>query len=270
MTDQISRDVLPIPDTPFEGTLPYDVKDSAFAAIEPLRPPADAPNVLVILLDDVGFGASSAFGGPCATPTAERLAADGLKYNRFHTTALCAPTRLPAAGPQPPQRGDGRDHGARHVRARVQLDPAEYVRAARPDPEAQRLLDRAIRQMPRGAGLGDEPDGPVRPWPTGGGGFEHFYGFIGGETNQYYPAIYEGTTPVEPETTPEEGYHFTEDMTDKAIKWVRQQKSLMPDKPFFMYFAPGATHAPHHVPAEWSDKYKGRSIRAGMRCARRS
>jgi arylsulfatase len=100
--------------------------------------------------------------------------------------------------------------------------------------------------------------GPFDAWPTGGGGFEYFYGFIGGETNQYYPAIYEGTTPVEPEKTPEEGYHFTEDMTDKAIKWARQQKSLMPDRPFFMYFAPGATHAPHHVPTEWSDKYKGR------------
>ena len=102
------------------------------------------------------------------------------------------------------------------------------------------------------------PMGPFDAWPTGGGGFEYFYGFIGGETNQYYPAIYEGTTPVEPEKTPEEGYHFTEDMTDKAIKWVRQQKALMPDKPFFVYFAPGAAHAPHHVPTEWSDKYKGR------------
>jgi arylsulfatase len=100
--------------------------------------------------------------------------------------------------------------------------------------------------------------GPFDAWPSGGGGFEYFYGFIGGETNQYYPAIYEGTTPVEPEKTPEEGYHFTEDMTDKAIKWIRQQKALMGDKPFFVYFAPGATHAPHHVPTEWSDKYKGR------------
>ena len=99
--------------------------------------------------------------------------------------------------------------------------------------------------------------GPFNQWPTGGGGFEYFYGFIGGETNQWYPAIYEGTTPVEPPKTPEEGYHFTEDMTDKAIAWVRQQKALMPDKPFFMYFAPGATHAPHHVAPEWIDKYKG-------------
>ena len=95
-------------------------------------------------------------------------------------------------------------------------------------------------------------------WPTGGGGFEHFYGFIGGETNQYAPALYEGTVPVEPDRTPEEGYHFTEDMTDHAIDWIRQQKALMPDKPFFVYYAPGATHAPHHVPAEWSAKYKGK------------
>ena len=100
--------------------------------------------------------------------------------------------------------------------------------------------------------------GPFDAWPSGGGGFEHFYGFIGGETNQYAPAIYDGTVPVEPDRTPEEGYHFTEDMTDQAIDWIRQQKALMPDKPFFAYFAPGATHAPHHVPTEWSDKYKGK------------
>jgi arylsulfatase len=102
------------------------------------------------------------------------------------------------------------------------------------------------------------PLGPFDHWPSGGGGFEYFYGFIGGETNQYYPALFEGTSPVEPEKTPEQGYHLTEDLADKATKWVRQQKSLMPDKPFFMYFAPGATHAPHHVPKDWSDKYKGK------------
>ena len=102
------------------------------------------------------------------------------------------------------------------------------------------------------------PMGPFDQWPTGGGGFEYFYGFIGAETNQWYPAIYEGTTPVEPDKTPEQGYHFSEDLTNKAIKWTRQQKALMPDKPFFMYFAPGACHAPHHVPKEWADKYKGK------------
>jgi arylsulfatase len=102
------------------------------------------------------------------------------------------------------------------------------------------------------------PMGPFDAWPSRGGGFEHFYGFLGGETNQYAPAIYEDTVPVEPDRTPEEGYHFTEDMTERAIDWVGQQKALMPDKPFFMYYAPGATHAPHHVPTEWSDKYKGK------------
>jgi arylsulfatase A-like enzyme len=102
------------------------------------------------------------------------------------------------------------------------------------------------------------PLGPFDSWPSGGGGFEYFYGFIAGETNQYYPALYDGTAPIEPEKTPEEGYHLTEDMTDKAITWIRQQKALMPDKPFFVYFAPGATHAPHHVPPEWSAKYKGK------------
>jgi arylsulfatase len=101
------------------------------------------------------------------------------------------------------------------------------------------------------------PLGPFDSWPTGGGGFEYFYGFLGGETNQYYPALYEGTTAIEPDRTPEEGYHFTEDMTDRAIKWVRQQKALMGDRPFFMYFAPGATHAPHQVAPEWSAKYEG-------------
>ncbi len=262
MTDQRSRDVLPIPDRPFAGALPYDAKDpdnTAFPPIEPLRPPAQAPNVLVILLDDVGFGASSAFGGPCATPTAERLAGNGLKYNRFHTTALCAPTRAALLS--------GRNHHSVGMGVITELaTSAPGYSSVRPNtcaPLAQTLLLNGYSTAQFGKChevpvWQTSPLGPFDAWPTGGGGFEYFYGFIGGETNQYSPAIYEGTTPVEPETTPEEGYHFTEDMTDKAIKWARQQKSLMPDKPFFMYFAPGATHAPHHVPTEWSDKYKGR------------
>ena len=113
------------------------------------------------------------------------------------------------------------------------------------------------------------PAGPFDAWPTGGGGFEYFYGFIGGEANQWYPTLYEGTTPVEPEKTPEEGYHLMEDMTDKAIDWIGQQKSLAPDKPFFIYFAPGATHAPHHVPKDGPTSTRASSIRAGTSCARR-
>jgi arylsulfatase A-like enzyme len=259
MAEQISRDVLPIPDRPYGGELPVDAKDpeATFPPIEPLLPPAGAPNVLVVLLDDVGFGASSAFGGPCATPTAERLAGNGLKYNRFHTTALCAPTRAALL--------TGRNHHTVGMGVITELaTSAPGYSSIRPNtcaPLAQTLQMNGYSTAQFGKChevpvWQTSPMGPFHAWPTGSG-FEYFYGFIGGETNQYYPAVYEGTTAMEPEKTPEEGYHFTEDMTDKAIKWARQQKSLMPDKPFFMYFAPGATHAPHHVPTEWSDKYKG-------------
>jgi len=261
MTDQVRRDALPIPAEPYEGELPLDAKDpdAKFPPIEPLRPPAGAPNVLIVLLDDVGFAASSAFGGPCATPTAERLAGNGLKYNRFHTTALCSPTRAALLS--------GRNHHSVGMGGITEIaTSAPGYNSIRPDscaPLAQTLKLNGYST----AQLGKchevpvwetSPMGPFDNWPSGGGGFEYFYGFIGGETNQYYPAIYEGTTAVEPDKTPEEGYHFTEDMTDKAIQWVREQKSLMPEKPFFMYFAPGATHAPHHVPEEWSAKYKGK------------
>jgi arylsulfatase len=261
VSDEISRSVLPIPDQRYEGELPLDAKDphATFPPIQPLSPPDGAPNVLVVLLDDVGFAGSSAFGGPCATPTAERLAANGLKYNRFHTTALCAPTRAALLS--------GRNHHTVGMGVITELaTSAPGYSSLRPNtcaPLAQtlRLNGYSTAQFGKCHEVPvwqSSPMGPFDAWPSGGGGFEYFYGFIGGETNQYYPAIYEGTTPVEPDKTPEEGYHFTEDMTDKAIKWIRQQKSLMPDKPFFVYYAPGATHAPHHVPKEWSDKYKGR------------
>jgi arylsulfatase len=259
--DTTARLTLPIPEQPFTGSLPLDAKDpeAVFAPIEPLRPPAGSPNVLVVLLDDVGFAASSAFGGPCHTPTAERLAANGLKYNRFHTTALCAPTRAALL--------TGRNHHSVGMGVITELaTSAPGYTSVRPNTcaplaETLRLNGYATAQFGKCHEVPvwqTSPSGPFDAWPTGGGGFEYFYGFIGGETNQYYPAIYEGTTPVEPEATPEEGYHFTEDMTDKAIGWIRQQKSLTPDKPFFVYYAPGATHAPHHVPREWSDRYQGR------------
>jgi arylsulfatase len=253
------RTALPIPDQLYEGPRPLDAREASFPPIEPLRPPAGAPNVLIVLLDDVGFGASSAFGGPCATPTAERLAGGGLKFNRFHTTALCAPTRSALL--------TGRNHH------RVGMGGVTEVATSAPGYNSVRPNDCApLAETLKLNGYSTaqfgkchevpvwqtSPLGPFDAWPTGGGGFEYFYGFLGGETNQYYPALYEGTTPVEPERTPEEGYHFTEDMTDRSIKWIRQQKALMPDKPFFVYFAPGATHAPHHVPRAWADKYKGR------------
>jgi arylsulfatase A-like enzyme len=258
--DRARRSQLPIPDqTPMVG-FKYDATDpgKGFPAIEPLRPPAGAPNVIIALIDDVGFGAASAFGGPCETPTAERLADSGLKYNRFHTTALCSPTRQAML--------TGRNHHAVGMGAITELaTSAPGYNSIRPNtaaPLAEVLMHNGYSTAQFGKChevpvWETSPMGPYRQWPTGSG-FEHFYGFIGGETNQYYPAIYNDTVPVEPDQTPEEGYHFTEDMTDHAIEWVRQQKALMPDKPFFMYWAPGATHAPHHVPEEWSAKYKGR------------
>jgi arylsulfatase A-like enzyme len=257
----IDRSILPIPDRPPEPSSVLDARDpaAAYPPIEPLRPPTGAPNVLVILLDDVGFAASSAFGGPISTPTAERLAANGLKYNRFHTTALCAPTRQALL--------TGMNHHTVGMGVITELaTSAPGYNSIRPNtcaPLAKTLTLNGYSTAQFGKChevpvWQTSPMGPFDAWPSKGGGFEYFYGFIGGETNQYYPAIYEGTNPVEPEKTPEEGYHFTADMTDKAIAWVRQQKALMSDKPFFVYYAPGATHAPHHVPTEWSAKYKGR------------
>jgi arylsulfatase A-like enzyme len=257
----MQRDVLPAPDRSYEGLITYDAKDpdSSFPPIEPLRPPAGAPNVLIVLLDDAGFGSASAFGGPCSTPVAERLAANGLKYNRFHTTALCSPTRQALL--------TGRNHhsvgmgGITEIATSAPGYNSIRPNTAAPLAETLKLNGYSTAQFGKCHEVPvweTSPLGPFDAWPSGGGGFEHFYGFIGGETNQYAPALYDGTTPIEPDRTPEEGYHLTEDMTDRAIDWVRQQKALMPDKPFFAYFAPGATHAPHHVPLEWSDKYKGR------------
>jgi arylsulfatase A-like enzyme len=257
----VRRDILPIPDVPHVGLTTYDAKDpdTSYPPIRDVRPPATAPNVLVILIDDVGFGASSAFGGPCQTPNFERLAAGGLKYNRFHTTALCSPTRQALL--------TGRNHhsvGMGNITETATAAPgytSVLPNTKAPLPLTLKLNGYSTAQFGKCHEVPvwqTSPAGPFTAWPTGGGGFEYFYGFIGGENNQWDPALYEGTTPIEPPKTPAEGYHLTEDLTDKAINWVGQQKALLPDKPFFMYFAPGATHAPHHVPQEWIEKYKGK------------
>jgi arylsulfatase A-like enzyme len=259
--DAIYRDVLPIPDRKPVGLTTYDAKDpeTKFPPIRQLRPPEGAPNILVILIDDAGFGASSAFGGPCQTPVAEQLAANGLRYNRFHTTALCSPTRAALLS--------GRNHHTVGMGGITEIaTAAPGYNSLRPNTcaplaETLKLNGYATAQFGKCHEVPvwqTSPVGPFDNWPTGGGGFEYFYGFIGGEANQWYPSLYEGTTPVEPLKTPEEGYHLMSDMTDKALAWIGQQKALMPDKPFFVYFAPGATHAPHHVPKEWADKYKGK------------
>jgi arylsulfatase A-like enzyme len=259
--DKKHRSHLPMPNTKRSQFIAYDAKDpdSKFPPIEQLRPPKGAPNVLIVLIDDVGFGASSAFGGPCQTPTAEKLAAGGLKYNRFHTTALCSPTRQALL--------TGRNHHSAGMGGITEI--------ATGAPGYCSVLPNSMSPLARTLKLNGystaqfgkchevpvwetSPAGPFDAWPTGGGGFEYFYGFIGGEANQWYPTLYEGTIPVEIKKTPEEGYHLVDDMTEKALKWIGQQKALTPDKPFFVYFAPGATHAPHHVPKEWADKYKGK------------
>ena len=210
-----------------------------------------------MLIDDVGFGASSVFGGPCETPNFERLANGGLRYNRFHTTALCAPSRAAML--------TGRNHhsvgmgGITEVATSAPGNNSLRPNTKAPLAETLKLNGYSTAQFGKCHEVPvwqSSPMGPFDAWPTGSG-FEYFYGFIGGEDNQWYPALYEGTSAVEPPKTPEEGYHLTEDLTDRAVGWVRQQKALMPDKPFFMYFAPGATHAPHHVPKEWIDRYQG-------------
>jgi arylsulfatase len=258
--DDVPREHLPIPDPQWVGLTTYDAKDpdTTFPPIEPVRPPTGAPNVLILLLDDVGFGASSTFGGPCNTPTFDRLADDGLRYTRFHTTALCSPTRAALLS--------GRNHhsvgmgGITEIATSAPGYSSVRPKNKAPLPEIMKLNGYSTAHFGKCHEVPvweTSPMGPFDRWPSPGNGFEHFYGFIGGETNQYAPAIYEDTVPVEPDRTAAEGYHFTEDMTDKAISWIRQQKALMPDKPFFVYWAPGATHAPHHVPKEWSDRYRG-------------
>jgi arylsulfatase A-like enzyme len=261
MGEHVQREVLPIPDRDKVNLTTYDAKDpdTSFPPIKPLRPPEGAPNVLVVLLDDVGFGASHTFGGPANTPALDRLAENGLRYTRFHTTSLCAPTRAALLS--------GRNHHTVGMGVIGELaTSAPGYSSVRPNTcaplaEVLKLNGYSTAQFGKCHEVPvweSSPLGPFDSWPAGGGGFEYFYGFIGGETNQYAPSLYEGMTAVEPEKTPEEGYHLTEDLADRAIGWIRQQKALMPDKPFFVYFAPGATHAPHHVPPEWSAKYKGR------------
>jgi arylsulfatase len=260
-TDKKPRSHLPMRNTVPARFVPYDAKDPDMVKtpIEQLRPPEGAPNVLIVLIDDCGFGASGTFGGPIATPAADRLAAGGLKYNRFHTTAICSATRQALL--------TGRNHHNAGM--------AGITEIATGQPGYCSVLPNSMSPLAKTLKLNgyntaqfgkchevpvwqSSPVGPFDAWPTGGGGFEYFYGFLGGEAHQWYPSLYEGTTPIEAPKSPEEGYHLMEDMTDKAIAWIQQQKSLAPDKPFFAYFSPGATHAPHHVAKEWADKYKGK------------
>jgi len=264
----LQREILPIPDRPYSGTIVYDARDpdAKFPPIELLRPPAGAPNIMLVLLDDVGFGAASALGGPCTTTTAERLAKGGLTYTRFHTTALCSPTRAALL--------TGRNHHNVGMGGITEIaTSAPGYTSAIPNSAASiaKILNRngyatahfgECHEVPVWEAT---PAGPFDRWPTGNG-FDKFYGFVAGETSQWFPEVYDGTTKVDVPHDPE--YHFMADMTDRAIEWIRMQKSITPDKPFFAYFAPGATHAPHHVPKEWADQVRGPVRRRLGRAAR--
>ncbi len=221
-----------------------------------VKAPAAAPNVVIVLIDDLGFGATSTFGGPIATPTLDRLAQNGLRYNNFHTTALCSPTRAALKA--------GRNHHTVNMGFITEMatgmpgNTGQIPNATAPVAEMLRLngySTAAFGKWHETAAWETSVSGPYDRWPTHQG-FDKFYGFIGGETNQWAPYLFDGVTPVELPEDP--NYHFLTDMTDKAVEWIRFQKAITPDKPFFVYFAPGATHAPHHVPKEWIAKWKGK------------
>jgi arylsulfatase A-like enzyme len=220
-----------------------------------VKAPAGAPNVVIVLIDDVGFGGPGTFGGPIRTPTMDLLAQNGLRYNNFHTTALCSPTRNALK--------TGRNHHTVNTGSIMETATAfpgntgQNPNSVAPLAEMLRLngySTGAFGKWHETAAWETSVSGPFDRWPTHQG-FDKFYGFIGGETDQWYPLIYDGVIKVEPPKM--ENYHFTVDMTNQAINWMKAQQSMTPDKPFFMYFATGATHAPHHVPKEWADKYKG-------------
>lgn len=255
--DGLDRSVLPIHE-PLAPTLTeLDARNATPPERFQVKAPEGAPNVVVVLIDDIGFGHSSAFGGPCEMPTLDRLANNGLRYNRFHTTALCSPTRMALL--------TGYNHHSTNTGAIMEVATAfpgnTGVRPQSITPMAEVLRLNGYSTSAFGKYHETPPwevsvSGPFDRWPTRSG-FEEFYGFIGGETNQWDPMIFHGTVPMrKPVNDPD--YHFTEDMTDQAVSWMRAQNALTPAKPFMMYYAPGATHAPHHVPQEWIDKYKGK------------
>jgi arylsulfatase len=251
----LDRRVLPIPEPNYPHSQVLDARDATPPPRFEVKAPEGAPNVLIVLIDDMGFGMSSAFGGPVQMPTVERLANQGLRYNQFHTTALCAPTRAALLS--------GRNHHMNNMGSVTETATAfpgntgQRPNNVAPLAEMLRLNGYSTGFFGKNhetAAWEVSPSGPTDRWPTRSG-FDKFYGFIGGETNQWAPLLYDGLSLIETPTDP--NYHFMTDMTNQAIAWMRYQKALTPNKPFFIYFAPGATHAPHHVPKDWIAKYKG-------------
>lgn len=252
----LNRTVLPIPEPDYPHSAVFDVRDAKAPPRFQVKAPEGAPNVLIVLLDDMGFGVSSAFGGPVNMPTVDRLANEGLRYNQFHTTSLCSPTRTALLS--------GRNHHMNNMGTVTETATAfpgytgQRPNNVAPLAEMLRLNGYSTAFFGKNhetAAWEVSPSGPTDRWPTRSG-FDKFYGFIGGETNQWAPMLYDGLTQIE--TPKDPNYNFMTDMTNQAIAWMRFQKALTPDKPFFLYFAPGATHAPHHVPKEWIAKYKGK------------
>ena len=256
----------------WNGRVAVDIRDSEPDWTPFLQPraPEGAPNVLMIVWDDVGYGALDVFGGPIETPTMRRIADSGLRYSNFHTTALCSPTRSSLL--------NGRNATSNNMACITEASAGFPGFSARIPFEngtiAEVLNERGWNTYAVGKWHltpGDEVDASSWKgrWPLGRG-FERFYGFLGGETNQWYPDLISDNHPVEPPGQPEDGYHLSADLADRAIEFVRDAKAIAPDKPFFMYFCPGCAHAPHHVFEEWADRYRGRfdegyeAIRAGI------
>jgi arylsulfatase A-like enzyme len=250
------RTVLPLPEPQYPHSTVFNARNATPPPRFEVKAPTNAPNVLIVLLDDMGFGQSSAFGGPIHMPTVESLANSGLRYNEFHTTALCSPTRSALL--------TGRNSHMNNFGSIAETatsfpgQTGQRPNSVAPLAEMLRLngySTAAFGKSHETAAWEVSPSGPTDRWPTRSG-FDKFYGFIGGETNQWAPLIYDGMIQVEPSHDP--NYNFMTDMTDQAIAWMGYQKSLTPDKLFFIYFAPGAVHAPFHVPKEWIAKYRGK------------
>ena len=253
---QLNRTALPIPEPIYKSITELDARKAKAPNRFQVKAPEGSPNILVILIDDQGFGVSSAFGGPVQEPVLEKLAGEGLRYNNFNTTALCSPTRTALL--------TGYNHHSNNMGAITEMATAFQgntgVRPQTITPMAEVLRQNGYSTAAFGKYHEAPPwevsvSGPYDRWPTHSG-FDHFYGFLGGETNQWAPKIYDGVTEVETPKTP--NYHFTADMTNQAVSWIKAQHALTPNKPFFTYFATGATHAPHHAPKEWIEKYKGK------------
>jgi arylsulfatase len=256
------QEVLPRPERPLKAEVGRTFTDSKQGKIEQIKAPKGAPNIVIVLLDDVGYGAAGTYGGPVATPALDSLAKQGLRYNAFHTTALCSPTRAALL--------TGRNHHSVGT-GQVTEGATGFDGYTSIIPKSAATVAEILRQNGYNTSAWGKWHntpvweigvvGPFDRWPTGLG-FEDFYGFMGGESHQYEPPLYRGTAPIE--RPPKPNYTLNDDLAEQAIAWMRLQKSVAPEKPFFIYWAPGATHAPHHVPKEWSDRYKGQFDRLGQ------